>query len=52
MPVQEQQMERTSCSFTEAQLKKVDKLVEVGEYPSRSEAIRAAVRKLTEAVPA
>lgn len=52
MPVQEQQMERTSVSFPEAQLKKVDKLVEVGEYPSRSEAIRAAVRKLTEAVPA
>jgi len=52
MPVQEQKMEHTSVAFPEQQLKKVDKLVEVGEYPNRSEAIRAAVRKLTEAVPA
>jgi Arc/MetJ-type ribon-helix-helix transcriptional regulator len=52
MPEQDQIMERTSISLPAKQLGKIDKLVEDGEYPNRSEAIRDAVRRFTERVPA
>lgn len=44
-------MERVSLRMPTAQLEELDQLVEAGEYPNRSEAIRAAVRKLNEPDP-
>jgi len=51
MPVQETKMERTTISLPEQQMKKIDGLVESGDYPNRSELIRAAVREFTERHP-
>lgn len=45
MPAQEQKMERTSVSIPEKQLEKIDGLVSSGEYPNRSDVIRAAIRE-------
>lgn len=39
-------MERATIRMPKQQLDLVDEMVESGEYPNRSEAIRAAVREL------
>jgi Arc/MetJ-type ribon-helix-helix transcriptional regulator len=54
MPVQEQKMERITICIPGKQLEKVDKLVEIGEYPNRSDVVRAAIRGFMplEGVPA
>lgn len=39
-------MERCTIRLPERQLDDVDRLVDRGEYPNRSEAIRAAVRDM------
>lgn len=52
MPVQDQQMERTSVSIPKAQLDQISKRVESGEFPNQSEFIRSAVREYNERHPA
>lgn len=42
-------MERITLRLPKQQLEFIDKLVVVGEYPSKSEAIRAAIRDLVNA---
>ncbi len=39
-------MERITLRLPKQQLEVIDKLVVAGEYPSKSEAIRAAIRDL------
>lgn len=39
-------MERVTLRIPKKQIEEVEKLVEFGEYPNRSEAIRTAVRQL------
>ena len=39
-------MERTTVLLPEKQLKSIDSMVDEGKYPTRSEAIRCAVRDL------
>jgi antitoxin ParD1/3/4 len=51
MPVQEQKMERTSISIPEKQLEKIDGMVSSGEFPNRSEVVRAAMREFIERHP-
>jgi len=41
-------MERITLRFPKQQLELIDKLVVAGEFPSKSEAIRAAVRDLVD----
>jgi len=41
-------METVQIRLTEKQIKNIDVLVRRGVYPNRSEAVRDAVRKLTE----
>lgn len=41
-------METVQIRLTEKQIKNIDVLVRRGIYPNRSEAVRDAVRKLTE----
>lgn len=41
-------MERATIRVPEQQLDRVETLVEAGNYPNRSEAIRAAIRQLLE----
>lgn len=43
---QSEQMERITFRITPTQKAEIDALVESGEYPNRSEAIRAAVREM------
>jgi Arc/MetJ-type ribon-helix-helix transcriptional regulator len=54
MPPQDQKMQKVTISLPEKQLEKVDKFVETGEYPSRSDVVRAAIRefKVPAGVPA
>lgn len=40
-------MERVTLRIPKSQLEQVEELVETGEFPNRSEAIRHAVRDLT-----
>ncbi len=42
-------MERVTFRATESQLAEVEALVDAGEFPNRSEAIREAVRQLVSA---
>lgn len=42
-------MERITLRLPKQQLEIIDKLVVAGEYPSKSEAIRAAIRDLVNA---
>lgn len=37
-------MERVTLRVPKQQIEEVEQMVEVGEYPNRSEAIRAAIR--------
>ena len=39
-------MERVTLRITKQQIAEVEQMVEHGEYPNRSEAIRAAVREM------
>jgi len=39
-------MERVTLRIPQQQIEQVEQLVERGEYPNRSEAIRSAVREL------
>ena len=41
-------MEVVQIRLTKKMLNRVDKLIKIGEYPSRSEAIRDGVRRLIE----
>jgi len=41
-------METVQIRLTEKQIKNIDVMVRKGVYPNRSEAVRDAVRKLTE----
>mgnify|MGYP000500530402 FL=1 len=41
-------MERVTLRIPEQQIEAVERMVETGKYPNRSEAIRAAVRELIE----
>ncbi|MFB6110353.1 MAG: ribbon-helix-helix domain-containing protein [Halodesulfurarchaeum sp.] len=41
-------MERVTLRIPEQQIEAVERLVETGKYPNRSEAIRAAVREMVE----
>jgi Arc/MetJ-type ribon-helix-helix transcriptional regulator len=41
-------LKRVLIGLPEPQLKKLDRLVESGEYPDRNEAVRAGVRELLE----
>ena len=41
-------MERVTLRIPEQQIERVEQLVERGEYPNRSEAIRSAVRELVD----
>ncbi|AEN06685.1 ribbon-helix-helix domain-containing protein [Halolamina sp.] len=41
-------MERVTLRIPKQQIDRVEQLVERGEYPNRSEAIRAAVRQLVD----
>ena len=41
-------MERVTLRIPEQQIEAVERLVETGKYPNRSEAIRAAVRDMIE----
>jgi len=40
------QMERVTLRIPKQQVEEVERMVETGEYPNRSEAIRAAVRDM------
>lgn len=40
-------MDRLTVRFPAAKIRQIDQAVENGEFPNRSEAIRAAVRRLT-----
>ncbi|PSP87850.1 ribbon-helix-helix protein, CopG family [Halobacteriales archaeon QS_4_69_34] len=39
-------MERVTLRIPKQQIEEVERMVECGEYPNRSEAIRAAVREM------
>ncbi|WP_255168472.1 ribbon-helix-helix domain-containing protein [Natrononativus amylolyticus] len=39
-------MERVTLRIPKQQIEEVEQLVETGEYPNRSEAIRSAVREM------
>ncbi|WP_136590566.1 ribbon-helix-helix domain-containing protein [Salinigranum halophilum] len=39
-------MERVTLRIPKEQIEKVERMVETGEFPNRSEAIRAAVREM------
>ncbi|WP_435077093.1 ribbon-helix-helix domain-containing protein [Halococcus sp. AFM35] len=39
-------MERVTLRIPKQQIEEVERMVELGEYPNRSEAIRAAVREM------
>ena len=39
-------MERVTLRIPKQQIEEVERMVETGEYPNRSEAIRAAVREM------
>lgn len=39
-------MERVTLRIPKQQIEEVEQMVELGEYPNRSEAIRAAVRQM------
>ncbi|PSP99027.1 ribbon-helix-helix protein, CopG family [Halobacteriales archaeon QS_5_70_17] len=39
-------MERVTLRIPKQQIEEVERMVETGEYPNRSEAIRAAVRDM------
>ncbi|WP_160134283.1 ribbon-helix-helix domain-containing protein [Halococcus salsus] len=39
-------MERVTLRIPKQQIEEVEQMVELGEYPTRSEAIRAAVRRM------
>ena len=39
-------MERVTLRIPKQQIEEVEHMVELGEYPNRSEAIRAAVREM------
>ena len=39
-------MERVTLRIPKQQIEEVEQMVETGEYPNRSEAIRAAVREM------
>ena len=39
-------MERVTLRIPKQQIEEVEQMVELGEYPNRSEAIRAAVREM------
>jgi Arc/MetJ-type ribon-helix-helix transcriptional regulator len=39
-------MERVTLRIPKQQIEQVERMVETGEYPNRSEAIRAAVREM------
>jgi Arc/MetJ-type ribon-helix-helix transcriptional regulator len=39
-------MERVTLRIPKQQVEEVERMVETGEYPNRSEAIRAAVREM------
>ncbi len=41
-------MERITIRLPKQQIKMIDLMVDVGEFPSKSEAIRAAVRNLVD----
>jgi Arc/MetJ-type ribon-helix-helix transcriptional regulator len=41
-------MERVTLRIPKQQIEKVEQMVEHGEFPNRSEAIRSAVRDLTD----
>lgn len=41
-------MDRVTLRIPEQQIEAVEQLVETGQYPNRSEAIRSAVRELVE----
>ena len=41
-------MERVTLRIPKQQIEAVERMVETGKYPNRSEAIRAAVRELIE----
>ncbi|AOW80680.1 MAG: ribbon-helix-helix domain-containing protein [Halobacteriota archaeon] len=41
-------MERVTLRIPEQQIEAVERMVETGKYPNRSEAIRAAVRDMLE----
>ncbi|MDI6888915.1 MAG: ribbon-helix-helix domain-containing protein [Methanocellales archaeon] len=41
-------MERITIRLPEQQIKMIDLMVDAGEFPSKSEAIRAAVRNLVD----
>jgi Arc/MetJ-type ribon-helix-helix transcriptional regulator len=41
-------MERVTLRIPRQQVEQVEELVETGEYPNRSEAIRSAVRTMVE----
>ena len=45
-PKGDTKMQRVTLRLPEQQLKMIDMLVEVGEFPSASEAIRTAIRDL------
>lgn len=40
-------MDRLTVRFPAAKIQQIDQTVEDGEFPTRSEAIRAAIRRLT-----
>ena len=39
-------MDTIQIRLTKEQIKKLDEMIKIGEYPNRSEAVRDAVRKL------
>ncbi|MFW5921806.1 MAG: ribbon-helix-helix domain-containing protein [Halodesulfurarchaeum sp.] len=41
-------MERVTLRIPEQQIEAVERMVETGKYPNRSEAIRSAVREMLE----
>jgi len=47
LPIQgNQNMERVTLRIPKQQIEEVEQMVETGEYPNRSEAIRSAVREM------
>jgi Arc/MetJ-type ribon-helix-helix transcriptional regulator len=48
MPLQEKKMEKCTISLPKEQLEVIDKRVESGEYPNRSEVIRTSMREFNE----
>jgi len=45
-PQGNQNMERVTLRIPKQQIEEVEQMVETGEYPNRSEAIRSAVREM------